>query len=401
MTLVAISGLLLATACLAAEPCEDSLDWTAGKHVPFDNVTLQSSISHIGNVKRFQAFLRKLDGGTDTAKILVVGGSFTHGGGLSRERVCSNCLGRLWQDVFVSWLRKTFPAEVRVKELHISGALSNHLQEIPQTAEAFLPDLVLVETSLSPLMQPGQSPPSEQTGRYLIDEAFMRSLLQVSNLPAIVFLELMAAPPFVTNEMTDLLLTEYYDIPQVSIKTAWEDRMPFNSSEIWSENPLKMTALGHKLVAVTLANFMCFELKHTCNSSGVASKVLPKPLFSPQREDEEEQAFDAADSMMMGNDLQLLDFCTTTTTTPAPKAVAGTSDTPWSAIVFLALITILLVGLGAFFVMLYRRRQKNKSAPPEGRESEGSPLNHDNENEDYEDSEYEGFRGKRTVRMRG
>lgn len=398
---VAVWCLLLVTACLAAKPCDESLDWSAGKHIPFDHATLQRSISHVGNLKRFRSILHKLGGGKETAKVLVVGGSFTHGGGLSRERVCSNCWGRLWQDVFIGWLRRTFLVDVDVKELHISGALSHHLQTIPQSAKAFLPDLILVETSLSPLMQPGQSTPSDQTGRYLIDETFMRSLLELPNIPAVVWIELMAAQPYVTNEMTDSLLTEYYDVPQVSIKTAWHNRLPFDASEIWAENPLKMTALGHKLVAVTLANFMCFELKHTCNSSGVASKVLPKPLFSPQREDEEEQAFDAADSMMMGNDLQMLDFCTTTTTTPAPKAVAGTSDTPWSAIVFLALITILLVGLGAFFVMLYRRRQKNKSAPPEGRESEGSPLNHDNENEDYEDSEYEGFRGKRTVRMRG
>mmetsp|Transcript_112728 Transcript_112728/g.218455 ORF Transcript_112728/g.218455 Transcript_112728/m.218455 type:complete len:785 (+) Transcript_112728:18-2372(+) len=354
MRVVALWRLLIAIACSAANPCEDSLDWSAGKNIPYDHATLQRSISHVGNIERLRPLLRKLGGGSETARILIVGGPFTHGGSLSSERVCSDCWGHLWQDVFIDWLKKTFLVDVDDRELHISGAISHHLQTIPETAKAFLPDLILVETSLSPLMQPGQSPPSEQTGRYLIDETFMRSLLQLPNIPAVVWVELMAAPPYVTNEMTDSLLTEYYNVPQVSIKTAWKNRMPFESSAIWAENPLKMTALGHKLVAVTLANFMCFELKHTCNSSGVASKVLPKPLFSPQLEDNEEQAIDAGESMVNHHDLQNLDFCGNKDIQSLPieaTAATGTSpQTAWSAFAVVALIPVLLISLCAFFV---------------------------------------------------
>jgi len=354
MMVVAIWHFLLATACLAAKPCEDTLDWSAGKHIPFDHAALQRSISHVGNLKRFREILHKLGGGSKTARILVVGGSFTHGGGLSGEHVCSNCWGRLWQDVFIGWLRRTFLVDVDVKELHISGALSHHLQTIPHTAKTFLPDLILVETSLSPLMQSGQSTPSDQTGRYLIDETFMRSLLELPNIPAVVWIELMAAPPYATNEMTDSLLTQYYDVPQVSIKTAWQHRLPFDSSEIWAENPLKMTALGHRLVAVTLVNFMCFEFKHTCHSSGVPSKTLPKPLFSPQMEDEEEKGVDEGGSNKRRYNLQRLGFCSNKDVHSLPPEATyamGTSPhTAWSAFAMVALIPILLLSLCAFFV---------------------------------------------------
>jgi len=355
--LFATWGALLATVCLAAKPCEDSLDWTAGKHIPFDHAILQRSISHVGNLKRFRAILHKLGGGSETAKVLFIGGSFTHGEGLSGERVCSDCWGRLWQDVFIGWLKRKFLVDVDVREIHVSGALSHHLQSIPKSAQAFLPDLILVETSLSPLLPTGQSTqssPSDQTGRYLVDETFMRSLLELPNSPAVVWVDLMAAPPFVTNEMTDSLLTEYYDVPQVSVKAAWHKLLPFDSAEIWAENPLKLTALGHKLVAVTLVNFMCFELKHTCHSSGTASKVLPKPLFSPQFEDEEQQSVDMAGATAQIYDFQRLSFChNTDLLLPGGADAMGESNSPhaaWSAFAMVALIPILSLSLCAFFV---------------------------------------------------
>jgi peptidoglycan/LPS O-acetylase OafA/YrhL len=204
-------------------------------------------------------------------------------------------------------------------------------------------------------MQPGQSTPSDQTGRYLIDETFMRSLLELPNIPAVVWIELMAAQPYVTNEMTDSLLTEYYDVPQVSIKTAWHNRLPFDASEIWAENPLKMTALGHKLVAVTLVNFMCFEFKHTCHSSGVPSKALPKPLFSPQLEGEKERisASGADGFMARGYNMQELAFCSNKglqSLPPEGGRVESSPHTTWSAFAMIALIPILLLSICAFFV---------------------------------------------------
>jgi len=350
----AVWYFLLTAVSVATKQCEDSLDWSAGKHIPFDHATLQKSISHIGNIERFRPLLEKLGGGKGSARILVVGGSFTHGGGMSSERVCSNCLGHLWQDVFVDWLRRTFLEDVDVRELHVSGPLSHHLRTIPHTAKALKPDLILVETSLSPLMQPGPTTKSSQTGRYLIDEAFMRSLLQLPNSPAVVWLEMMALPPYVTNEMTDSLLTEYYDVPQVSVRTAWHNIMPFDSSEIWAENPLKLTALGHKMIAVTLVNFMCFELKHTCHSSGVAPKVLPKPLFSPKLASGEEKATELGGLMPLRSDLQKLSFCSNKGVQSLPLEATfamGTSPhTAWSAFAMVALIPILLLSLFAFFV---------------------------------------------------
>jgi len=266
--------ILLAGGASASQHCADGLAWSAGKPIPFDHATLQRSIANIGDPRRLAPVLTKLSLNNATAKVLVIGSSVETGG-------CFGCEGYLWQDVFAAWLRRTFPAQLSFFELHVSGPLSHHLQTLPSAAERLRPDLVLVETSLNPLLEEGwKGTAKAQTPKYLVDEELMRALLLLPGSPALVWVDLMAGEKHHSNQLTDKMLVQYYDVPQVSVRDAWQDWLPFDEGDLWDSKPERPSLLGHKVIAATVVNFLCFEFLQTCQKGGGFSMQLPKPLFS-------------------------------------------------------------------------------------------------------------------------
>uniref|UniRef100_A0A7S4SX77 Uncharacterized protein n=1 Tax=Alexandrium monilatum TaxID=311494 RepID=A0A7S4SX77_9DINO len=256
-------------ALAVSKQCEDTFDWTPGKRVPFDAAARQRSITRIGDVRRFRPLLRQLSLHNATVTVLIVGASAVEDPSQAHP----------WSDVFCEWLRRTFAARVATSRLYLTGVLSQHLQVIPASAALVRPDLIFVEISLTPLVEPSKYSIIDQTPQYLVVETFMRAMLVLPGHPALVWVDLMSgAEQLHTNEEVDSLLTEYYDVPQVSVRGAWHHQLPFPSSELWHGRHLSL--LGHKLVAVTLANFMCFEFSETCKTTKDAGYVLPKAVFS-------------------------------------------------------------------------------------------------------------------------
>lgn len=253
----------------AAKSCEDPFDWSPGKHVPYDAGVQQRSISRIGDVRRFRPLLEKLSSKNATVIVLIIGASAVEDPSQLHP----------WSDVFCEWLRRSFPAQITTSRLYLTGVLSQHLQVIPSSAALVKPDLVFVEISLTPLVKASKFSAMDPTPQYLVVETFMRSMLQLPEHPAVVWVDLMSNDEgFKTNEETDSLLAEYYNVPQVSVRGGWHHRRPFAQAELWNGKHLSL--LGHKLIAVTLGNFMCYEFSQSCQTTNAAETSLPKALFS-------------------------------------------------------------------------------------------------------------------------
>jgi len=279
-------SLALVGCAAAAGPCEDALDWSLGPHVPYSSATLQRSITRIGDLQRLRPVLAKLGSPQAVVTVLVVGGSIEKGAG-PPGTPCRGCAGRLWQDIFFAWLHSAFPARLRLFTHLLSGAaLQIHWQRLPEVALQVKPDLVVVQTSLyDPLHGRTKAYRMNQTPVFPGEEVFIREVLQLPGAPAVIWLSLMSGKAaladwdYGTNQEPDSMLTEYYDVPQVSVRGAWYNHLPFRPEQIWTPDLLHPRLLGHKMIAVTLANFVCYEFLHACHASEEPPAELPEPLF--------------------------------------------------------------------------------------------------------------------------
>jgi len=258
---------VLAMRTAESDLCTDSLDWSPGLHIPYNHRTLYQSISHVGDLRRVRPVLSRLDG--ESVRVLIIGGSE------DTATLCAGCGGHLWQDVFAEWLRTSFPAKVVVYEIYLTGALSRHLNTVPEYAKEKRPDLILVETNLTTsgdgfrATAAAGTTASQEASR--VEETFMRSLLELPGQPAVIWMQLISGNHDPNKVKSDSVLTNYYDLPRVSVPGAWK-------TEIANGDLSHLSRDGHKLIAVTVSNFVCFELLQACSIREPAIQMLPRPL---------------------------------------------------------------------------------------------------------------------------
>lgn len=336
---------LLLVAWLATGPlaraCDDTLDWAPGGSVPFDNDVLLQATARVGEVERLRPVLEKLSTkGEDVIALFI-------------SEAEAEDMHHPWSALMSEWLTRNFAAKVTASKLFVSGLLSEHLQVIPASAEMIKPDIIFVELSYTEILKPTKYSAVDHTPKYLVAENFMRALLKLPGRPAVVWVSLMEREDGEkTTEDTYSLLTEYYSVPAASVRSAWKSGLPFPSSELWEEKHL--TTAGNKLVAVTVANFLCHEFLLTCQSTGKPKSSLRMALFSHTLDlggiDTRKDPVVEADP----GELRV-PFCRTHEEAPAeqrpeaaPEALEGRHA--WSMAVAMAVLPLILFQIFASFV---------------------------------------------------